>query len=247
MVGDVVLRPAKPWTGTVHHLLRHLRDRGLPVPEPLGVVDGVERVGLVPGDAGQDAWPHQVHLDGVRSAGRLLRRVHDATRSWVPPTDAVWSVPVEGGPVVCHGDVQPANTAWRDGVAVGLFDWDGARPAQPLSDVAYALEWLAPFESDPSELRRRGLPPEPPRRARIDAFLDGYAWEGPLDVVDAVLARQQRAIDEVVHLGSAGHEPHATWASQGWPARWASKLEVTRSLAGEVAAMSPGSPTGRGG
>jgi hypothetical protein len=234
VVGDVVLRPAGPWTATVHHLLRHLHARGLPTPEPLGVVDGVERVSLVRGDAGQDAWRHQVHVDGVRSAGVLLRRVHDATRSFEPPVGAVWSVPPEGGPVICHGDVQPANTAWRDGVAVGLFDWDAARPAEPLSDVAYALEWLTPFVVDRAELARRGLPEAPARRERIDAFLDGYGWDGEIDVVDAVLERQQRAVDEVVHLGAAGHEPHATWVRQGWPARWASKLDVTRSLAEEV-------------
>ncbi|WP_350271551.1 phosphotransferase enzyme family protein [Frondihabitans sucicola] len=228
--GDVVFRPRKPWTSTVHSLLRHLYDQGLPVPEPLGIDADTECVRLVPGDGGEAAWPHQVSLDAVASAGELLRRNHDATRSWRRPEDAVWAVPAEGQDVICHGDPQPGNMAWHDGIAVGLFDWDDARPAERMSDVAYALEWFTPFDVDPDSLRRRGLPEDVDRPSRIHAFLDGYGWTEPLDVVDEVLRRQQRAIDEVVWLGKAGHEPQATWVAEGWPARWASKLDVTESL-----------------
>jgi len=232
--GNVVTRPAKPWTSTVHHLLRHLHAEGLPVPLPLSLDETTETVTLVVGDAGQQSWPHQLELSGVESAGRLLRRVHDATATWTPPNDAVWSVPVEEGDVICHGDPQPANMAWQNGVAVGLFDWDDARPAPRISDVAYALEWLTPFENDPAELQRRGFRSEPDRRARIEAFLAGYRWDEPLDVVHAVLDRQRRAIDEVVYLGSRGHEPAATWVAEGWPTRWLAKLDVTRSIAADL-------------
>ncbi|ROS72299.1 phosphotransferase family enzyme [Curtobacterium sp. PhB130] len=186
--GDVVRRPRKPWTLTVHSLLRHLHDQGLPVPEPLDTDEHFEFVRLVPGDGGDAAWPHQTTTAAVASAGALLRRVHD------------------------------------------LFDWDVARPAEPVSDVAYALEWLAPFDDDVQQLRRRGLRPDVDRRGRIGAFLDGYRWDGAFDVVDAVLARQQRAIDEVVWLGRAGHEPQRSWVAAGWPDRWSEKLVVTERL-----------------
>jgi hypothetical protein len=230
IVGDVVRRPRSPWTATIHSLLRYLFDGGLPVPEPLAIEDQYEFVRLVPGDAGDAAWPHQTSLSAVASAGRLLRRVHDAARSWEPPRDAVWAVPAEGASVICHGDPQPPNMAWRDGVAVGLFDWDAARPAEPISDVAYALEWFTPFDDDPEGLARRGLVAYPDRRARVSSFLEGYGWEGEIDVIDEVLRRQQRAIDEVVWLGSSDHEPQASWVAQGWPERWARKLLVTESL-----------------
>ncbi|MCK9905075.1 phosphotransferase [Frankia sp. Cpl3] len=234
ILGDVVVRPRMPWTSTVHDLLRFLVAEGLPVPNPVGLDDRTERVQIVPGDAGQRAWPHQVHVDGVRSAGRLLRRVHDVAAAWTPPPDAVWSVPFEPSEVICHGDPQPANMAWVNGAAVGLFDWDAARPAPRISDVVYALEWLAPFERDPVELARRGFETAPDRRARITAFLDGYGWDEPFDVIAAVLTRQQQAIDEVMHLGAAGYEPQATWVEDGWPDRWLTKLDVTRSLSSEV-------------
>lgn len=232
----IVLRPVKPWSATVHSLLRHLHDAGLPVPEPLGIEDDLERVRLVPGDAGQDCWPHQVETTSVHSAGELLRRVHDATRDWSPPADAVWAAPAEPSPtsVICHGDNQPANMTWRGGRAVGIFDWDDARPAERLSDIAYALEYLTPFETDPAELARRGFTSAPRRRERIDAFMEGYGWTERFDIVEAVVTRQQQAIDEVVLHGEQGHEPQATWVKQGWPRRWLSKLKVTRSLADEL-------------
>lgn len=234
IVDGVVRRPAKPWTGTVQSLLGHLHRRGLPVPEPRGFDATYEYVGLVEGDAGVDAWPHQLSLDGVRSAGALLRRIHDATADWQPPSDAVWSVPHSAGTVICHGDPQPANMAWQDGQAVGLFDWDAARPGQPLNDIAYALTWLTPFEVDAAELERRGFTEAPDRRARIAALLDGYGWREPFDVVDAVVQRHSQAIDEVVWLGEHGHQPHAGWVADGWPARWRSGLDAMRSLRGQI-------------
>ena len=234
ITGDVVKRPAKPWTSTVHALLRHLHAAGLPVPEPLDLDESTETVRLLPGDAGQDAWPHQLTLDGVRSAGRLLRDIHDATVDWSPPVDAVWSVPSSGGEVICHGDPQPANLVWSQGRVVGIFDWDAARPAGRINDVAYALEWLTPFIDDQQELLRRGFGDGPDRGNRAQALLGGYGWTEPIDVVEEVAKRQAQAIDEVVHLGRLGHEPHATWVAEGWPEKWQSHMTVTRSLRNTV-------------
>ena len=63
--GDVVTRPRNPWTPTVHSLPAHLYHRGMPVPEPLGYDESHEQVRLVPGDAGDDAWPHQLVAPGL--------------------------------------------------------------------------------------------------------------------------------------------------------------------------------------
>lgn len=229
IVGDVVHRPAKPWTPTVQRLLRHLHDRGLPVPEPLGHDGEHEYVGLVPGEAGADEGADRIGPAGVRSAGELLRRVHDATVGWRPPPDAVWSVPHRGGPVICHGDPKPANLAWQDGRAVGLFDFDAARPGERIDDVAYALTWFTPFEVDPDALRQ-GFAEPAERHARIEAFLTGYGWAGSLDVRAAVLRRREQAIDEVVRLGERGDQPQATWLAEGRPDRWRAGLAALRTL-----------------
>jgi len=241
IVGDVVRRPAAASTPTVHLLLRHLFDAGLPVPEPLGVDAGVETVRLLPGDAGEGAWAHQTTTAGVRSAGRLLRAVHDATLFWSPSPDAVWAVPAEpdAGGVLCHGDPKPPNMTWSRDRAVGLFDWDDAHPAPRLSDVAYAVQWIAPFFGDDAELRRRGLPVDVDVMARAEAFLDGYGWSGPLDVLAAVTARRRQAINEVTYLGERGVEPCATWVVQGWPQRWLDSMTAHPHYR-----ASPGPPIG---
>ncbi|GGL45327.1 hypothetical protein GCM10012283_29940 [Phycicoccus endophyticus] len=121
---------------------------------------------------------------------------------------------------MCHGDPKPTNMAWRDGVAIAVFDWDMARPAPEVSDVAYALYWFAPFDVDEAELRHRHLSKTFDAHARIEAFLDGYGWTGPLDVMQAVADRREQAVKEVVYLGERGHMPHAAWVDAGWPDRW---------------------------
>lgn len=224
----VVRRPAMPWSATVQSLLSHLHGLGLPVPEPLGFDDRFEFVSFLPGDAGEDVWPHQLGLAGVRSAGALLRAVHDGSRTWTADVDAVWApttAPAGLGPVICHGDPKPGNMVWRDGRAIGLFDWDAARPADPMDDVAYALDYLVPVNADATQLQCRGFSSVPDRRARAEALLAGYGWTSDVDVVDVAMARHEEAIDEVVCWGQAGYEPAATWVAEGWPRTWRSQLQ----------------------
>lgn len=232
-IGDgTVRRPRKPWTETVHELLHHLHASGLPVPEPLGLDDRFEYVTLVPGLDGDRAWPNGVSTDGARSLGQLLRRVHDATADWTPPADAHWSVPHQGGTAICHGDPKPANVTWVDGRAAGLFDWDAARPGDPIEDLAYALLWTTPLNGDPSipvTEAEASL-----RRERAAALLDGYGWTAPFDVVERTVRRHELAIEEVEWLGSRGHEPHAEWLAQGWPDRWRSGVEAMRRAGRQV-------------
>ena len=219
-----VRRPRKPWTETVHALLRHLRAAELPVPEPLGTDEHFEYVSLVPGLDGDTAWPDGVSVEGTRSLGQLLRRVHDATADWTPPAGATWSVHHSAGAVICHGDPKPANATWVDERAAGLFDWDAARPGDPVDDLAYALLWTVPLNGDPS-IPVTGSEAAL-RRERAAALLDGYGWTGPFNVIERALRRNELAIWEVEWLGAQGHEPDAEWLAQGWPRRWRDGLEA---------------------
>jgi Ser/Thr protein kinase RdoA (MazF antagonist) len=221
IVGDVVLRPAHPWTPTVHALLSHLRAQGLTcVPEPIAVRDGVEALTHLPGDSGGEAWRHQVTDDGVRSAARLLREVHDATRGWEPPRDAEWAFPpVPGADVICHGDPGPWNMVWRDGEAVGLFDWDLAHPAPALDDVAYALEYFTPFRSDDHACDDRdghSFPEPPDRRARLRSFAAAYGLGTTSGLVDRVIARQAATVEHCSDLAERGVQPQKSWVEEGY-------------------------------
>lgn len=239
IVGDTVRRPRQPWTPTVHRVLAHLRAAGLTsVPAPLALDDDHETVSLLPGLAGRECWPHQATEAGLRSAARLLRAVHDATVGWVPPADAVWGRPPSAGAeVIAHGDPGPWNMTWADGAAVGLFDWDYCHPAPRREDVAYALEYLAPFRSDADALRWHGFDRAPDRARRIEVFCAAYGID-PEGMVDAVIEGQRRIIPHVRALADAGLQPQADWVAAGHLDELAARVdwsEANRSRFGRFA------------
>lgn len=218
----IVTRTASAHTATVHAFLRHLRGQGLEdvVPEPLSNDGKTETLRLIEGDAGGDAWQHQHNDEGLESAARLLRRIHDASRTWVPPTDAVFgqsvlAAPPQLGQVFCHGDPGPWNFVWRDGRAQGLFDWDYLHPGDPVDDVAYALFWFAPTRADKHCLDWHHFPTVPDRLERIRRFLAAYGPTPPFDVVDAIVRRGQATIDLELALAAQGVEPQRSWVADG--------------------------------
>lgn len=214
--GDLVLRPVRPWTATVHALLSHLRAQGVDgVPEPVGIRGEVEAVSFVAGDAGPDAWPHQVSEVGLTSAATLLRSVHDASVGFVAPDDARWAfTPEDGAEVVCHGDPGPWNFVWREGRAVALIDWEHAAPGMGLDDVAAALDSFAPFRPDEVALEH-GFEQPPDRRGRLRSFAAAYGTGGTAGLVDRVLDRQHTTVARVLDLAERGFEPWASWVRSG--------------------------------
>ena len=88
--GDTVLRPAGPWTATVHALLRHLERVGF-AGAPRVVGDGYDEQGreVLTFIEGTFVDPHAWSDDQIWHAGRLLRSLHDATAGFRPPLDAV--------------------------------------------------------------------------------------------------------------------------------------------------------------
>ncbi|NIK61075.1 phosphotransferase [Kribbella shirazensis] len=218
----IVTRPASAHTATVHAFLQHLRSQGLEdvIPEPLSNDGTTETLRLIEGDAGGDAWRHQHNVEGLASAARLLRRIHDASRTWEPPADAIFGHPIlaalrRPGQVFCHGDPGPWNFVWRDGQAIGLFDWDYLHPGEPVDDIAYALFWFAPTRADDHCLNWHHFPKVPDRRNRIHHFLTAYGPTPPFDVVDAIITRGQATIDLVHSLATQGIEPQRTWVADG--------------------------------
>jgi len=99
---------------------------------------------------------------------------------------------------------------------VGIIDWDFARPAPRMHDVAYALEYVAPFRDDADCMRRLHYPTPPDRRSRLEDFCSAYGLDSTAGIVDAVIARQQDTANLVRRLAEQGHEPQATWAANGF-------------------------------
>ena len=219
-VDDLVLRPVRPWTATIHALLQHLRREGLTtVPEPVGIQGDVEAVRFIPGDSGADAWQHQLDAEGVRSAARLLREVHEASRGFPQADRATWAIPPQpGSDVICHGDPGPWNMVWDGPRAIGLIDWDLAHPGPAIGDVAYAMEYFTPFRSDEfacdcADGHHFSAPPD--RRARLSAFASAYGLETTVGLVDRVIDRQAATITHVQDLAERHVQPQQSWVEEG--------------------------------
>ena len=209
-IGDTVRRATGPWTPGVHALLRHLERSGFDgAPRVLGIDDeGREILSYIEGFV-----PYAPHVpgeiwsdDALASAAMILRSYHDAVRSFEAPADARWrycpGAPTSGD-VVCHNDVAPWNTVYRDGVSVAFIDWDFAAPAPAIWDVAYAAWRFVPLYYD-------GIPgsddevdvKECARRLRL--FCDVYALEDRSGLLDAIQDRQQVMYETVRGWGQAG-------------------------------------------
>jgi hypothetical protein len=216
-IGDTVRRPQHPWSPTIHSLLRHLESVGFPYSPRLLGVDAEDREVLtyIEGAAGPDGWSPVVDEDGLAAMGHLLRDYHEAVAGFRP--SAPWAA-YEGAPgpgeVVCHGDFGPWNLVWRAGRPVGILDWDYAWPRPPVHDVAYALEYVAPFRDDATCLRWLRYPTPPARRRRLRLFARAYGIS-PDRLVDEVIAQQEAVLTRARLLAATGHQPQVDWLAAG--------------------------------
>ena len=177
--GNTVRRPAAPGAPAVAALLTHLESAGFAgAPRYLGRDDrGRAVLSWIEGWCPREGAEHLVDVAALRAVGALLRRYHDAVAGYDPSGAAAG---FEEGPptrapgqLVCHGDVAPRNTVFRDGLPVAFIDWDGAWIGDPLWEVGHALWQFAPLRPDHG-LRSSGWPLIPDRLARAAALADGY-------------------------------------------------------------------------
>jgi hypothetical protein len=174
-LGGTVRRPRSRGNAAVHALLRHLEDVGFDgAPRYLGLDDaGREVLSYLEGDvpiAPHPGWA--LTDDALASVGDLLRRYHDAVRSFDPSRYAWGSaVPADWrGRVVLHNDPNLDNVVFRDGEAVGLIDFDLASPGSPIWDLAVAARLWVPLR-DPADVPH---PLTHRTRERITVLADAY-------------------------------------------------------------------------
>lgn len=175
-VGDTVHRPQTERSPAVHALLQHLERVGFDgAPRYLGQDDaGREVLSYVEGEAAAKE-PHEPWAltdDALRSVARLLRRFHEAVRTFdAAPHDWPTDVPARfRDGLVSHNDVNLDNVVFRDGEAVALIDFDLASPGSAVWDVALAARLWVPLRADREVAdERRGQ-----REHRLRVFVDAY-------------------------------------------------------------------------
>jgi hypothetical protein len=208
-VGEHVLRPSNPQTPSIHRFLAALRAAGFDgASMPVGVDDdGRERLVYIEGEVAVPPYPWWAQTDdAVASIAVLLRRFHDASRS-IDPAGSAWSTEMAdpaGGEVVCHNDVCLENVVFRDGVAVGLIDFDFAAPGRPVYDVAQMARMCVPVDDEVSAARLGWSPAD--RSARLRMVADAYDMTGAerrelIDVLAGTIARGGEFVRRRVEAG----------------------------------------------
>lgn len=233
-VGNTVRRPWYPWTSALHELLEHLRGVGFTfAPRPLGHDDrGREVLEYIEGASGPEGWAPVVSDEGLTNAARLLRDLHDATAEFTPEPGGAWASHFGEGRVclvVCPGDFGPWNLVWRGNIPVGLLDWDHAHPGTRRDDVAYALEYIAPFRDDHTCVRWLRYPEPPVRAERLERFYSAYGLSSIEGMVGAVIDRQRATIARVRRLAEAGVQPQERWVREGRLAELEARVEWRRA------------------
>jgi hypothetical protein len=188
-VGEHVLRPSNPHTASIHRFLRTLSGAGFEGAScPVDITpDGRERLTFIEGDVPLPPYPSWAQADtALASIARLMRRFHEASRAF-DSHDSTWSGEMAdpiGGPIVCHNDVCLENVVFRDGIAVGLLDFDFAAPGRPLYDLAQFARMCVPVDDPLSAGRLGWQPDDPARRLRLVADSYGLDSSGRLQLLD---------------------------------------------------------------
>lgn len=224
---DVVYRASGPWSPAVVALLRHLEAAGFAAaPRVVGTgfaADGRETVTFVAGDSPHPyAWTDA----GVEGVGVLLRELHEAAATFVPPADARWKpwfgrALAGSRPVIGHCDLGPWNIMAVAGLPVGFIDWEFAGPVDGVWELAQ-VAWHNAHLYDDDIAEKLSLPSREARAEQVRLLVTSYGLEldqraGFVDkmIEFAVHSARQEAADYDVG-------PDATTAvgDDGYPVLW---------------------------
>lgn len=181
--GNTVRRAQPEDPQFVHALLRWFERHGWDgAPRFLGADErGREVLSFIDGHvAWEPAQPVAITSDAslARVAG-LVREFHDLTAG--TPLAA-------GGEVVCHNDLSPKNTVYRDngtGLApVAFIDWDIAAPGERIHDVAHVCWQYLDLGPGVADLAAAG------RRMRL--ICEAYGLPGRRGLLQAIVWWQDR-------------------------------------------------------
>lgn len=220
--GDLVRKPAFPWTPTVHVLLRHLEAAGFDgAPRSRGFDEqGREMLTYLPGETigDRDPWPDWVYDDDLLTqVGRWLRRLHDLTENFDAGEGAAWftGATMQPGFVVGHQDAAPYNAVIDGRRLVGFVDWDVAGPSPREFDLAFsAIVWIPLTRLDGRTANR------------FHRLLDAYGYRDDRRVfAEVVPQRAERQAGIIREMGDSALLPMADHLD--------SAVAVVRSLPSE--------------
>jgi Phosphotransferase enzyme family len=200
--GTSVFRPSNPHSRSIHALLTAVRGAGFDgASAPVGIEDdGREQLLFIEGEVPLPPYPSWSQTDAaLASLAGLLLEFHRASRAFSPEGSS-WSQEMadpDGGSIVCHNDVCLENVVFRDGVAVGLLDFDFAAPGRPVYDLAQMARMCVPVDDDVSAARLGWEVPDRPARLRLVADAYGLGREERGQLLGIVAQSMERGSEFV--------------------------------------------------
>ena len=179
--GPHVLRPSNEHSPAIHRFLTSLRGAGFDGASfPIGIDDdGRERFEFI-----EDDVPLPPYANWAQSDDEMADPL--------------------GGRVVCHNDLCLENVVFRDGIAIGLLDFDFAAPGRPEYDLAQFARMCVPIDDDTNAERNGWLRADRPRRLRLvaDAYgLNSAARAEMFAILNASIERGGEFVRRPVEAG----------------------------------------------
>lgn len=188
---------------------------------------------------GESIHPEPWDDSALPVLGEMLKKLHIASASFVPPVNAAWRPWFGRGlgqpSVIGHCDTGSWNIISRNRRPVAFIDWEEAGPVDPMVELAQAC-WLNAqlFDDDLAELH--GLGSVESRGQQMKMLLDGYQLPrsrraGFVGLIRdfAILSAANEAIDAKVTPESTDPTPlwAVTWRarSAGWLVKHHNTLE----------------------
>ncbi|MGI8485542.1 MAG: phosphotransferase [Thermomicrobiales bacterium] len=226
-VGATVHRQSDAWTPAVHLLLEHLEHLerlGFDgAPRARGYDDrGREVLTFIEGEAGyfdscgtqpDYLWSDQTLLE----AARLLRRLHDATSSFVASPDAAWQLVYPDRSrheIICHNDFAPYNCIFAKGHLQAIIDFDMAGPGPRVWDLAYAAYRFVPLVAT-EHLRYMSIPKAVDMKRRLQLFCDAYGFDQREGFVNTILERIDATRLMLIQGAAAGNVAFQRHVAEG--------------------------------
>ncbi len=132
--------------------------------------------------------PFNLNDEQLVAAAGLVQRFHDA----------VAGTPLcRGAETVCHGDLGPHNTVFRDGWPIAIIDWDDdVGPGSRAVDFADAVWGFADVTSDSVSVDEQAR--------RVSMMCRNYPGMTPRVVVRELAAQFERARSNHLAAGRSG-------------------------------------------
>ncbi|MGZ9812267.1 phosphotransferase [Pseudoroseicyclus sp. H15] len=220
-VGETVRRSMGSRRASVHGLLQHLEAKGFAAaPRFLGIdAEGREILSLLPGGAAPADLLER--LDVLDAAGRLLRKLHDATADMEFGRAEDWPrADMARAEVICHHDFAPYNLLFEGGLPSGTVDFDLAGPGARRTDLAYLAWWLCPFGTTDQDLAPKTQAEVAAGAPRLQRLCAAYGLPADVALLNEVQAVLHRMGDRAAVASGLGEAVAETLAAEGHLAFW---------------------------